>query len=432
MYSHLSLRLSQVQARMKLFRRFALEFHRHRAKNPNSRKLVTVPDLPQMVIRTVGPSVCLLSLMHVPGVVASSPQSKQEEEAEKSYRVRDEWLGNRPSLEGMRFSAHRLHRLETYPPELADAPEVYLEEETVQVDPRTTRTVIRAYRDDGYGRRRLVRVADETRHVREDGSEESTRKISQPDVNGRLQVQVEETQRVVLKGENEFEVQRVVSMRGRSAEWWRTHPYGGTVVYPMPRGSSSRLLPVEQFVQRERRQPDGTVDFELVHYTIDINRDWKALEQRTAVTRTVGEEVRTEEEVYRADGNRRMVLSAVVFSREWASKGAGLRRTIETRSLNPEGKLQLSERVSLTQTGDPDGVVQMVQDVEVRNQGNGRMQLLERIVSSSRQGEGGEVSTEFQVQAPNSSGRLETIRRYQETRSEVEGDGQRTRGVRRR
>ena len=226
-----------------------------------------------------------------------------------------------------------------------------MEEETVQVDPRTTRTVIRAYRDDGYGRRRLVRVTDETRHVREDGSEESTRKISQPDVNGRLQVQVEETQRVVLKGENEFEVQRVVSMRGRSAEWWRTHPYGGTVVYPMPRGSSSRLLPVEQFVQRERRQPDGTVDFELVHYTIDINRDWKALEQRTAVTRTVGEEVRTEEEVYRADGNRRMVLSAVVFSREWARKGGGLRRTIETRSLNPEGKLQLSERVEL----DPDG-----------------------------------------------------------------------------
>ena len=303
-------------------------------------------------------------------------------------------------LEGMRYSAHQLKRLQPFP--LATS----LEEETIRVNPQTTRTVTRTY-DHRFGSRQLVSVTEETRTVKEDGQEEAVRTISNPDANGKLQIQVEETQRVVSKGDNEFEVQNVVSM----AE------------------ANRGLQPVEQFVQTELRQADGTVEIDRIYYVLDSDRQWQPLERRTAITRAVGGESRTEEEVCREDINRRLSLTDRITSREWQAEDGSMRRTIETRSVNPQGRLQLAERVNAVQSTGPDGHSEIVQDVEVRNQGSGRMQPSERIVSSfTPEGEAG-GSTEIRVEAPGSSGRLTLVRTYRGERSGGKESERRTRTV---
>ena len=305
--------------------------------------------------------------------------------------------------QGMKHAAHQLQR-QPFPRGMEHDLQAHVEEETIRVNPQT-KVVTRISRDDGFGSRRLVSVTEETRTVKKDGQEEAVRTISRPDANGRLQVEEKQTQRVVSREDNEFEVQTVVSMPG----------------------PDRRLQPVEQFVQTERRLADGTVELDLTSYVVDSNRQWQPVKRHTAVTQAVGGESRTEEEVYQADLNRRLSLTDRITSREWPAENGTMRRTIETRSVNPQGKLQLAERVNTVQTTDPDGSVKIVQDQELRHQGSGRMQVFERIVSSSTPGDEG--STELRVEIPDYNGRLSIARTYREDRSGAEGSERQTRTV---
>ena len=380
--------------------------------------------LQEMIARILCFTACLLILLSLPATVTASPlqseqeekekeEKQEEEEEEKKFAVLGGWLNDRDplndrdSLAGMRYAAHQVRRLQPFPRGMGHDLQAYVEEETIQVNPQTTRVVTRTYHDDGFGSRRLVSVTEETRTVKKDGQEEAVRTISRPDANGRLQVEEEQTQRVVSRADNEFEVQTVVSMPG----------------------ADRRLHPVEQFVQTERRQADGTVELDLTSYVVDSNGQWQPVKRHTAVTRTVGGESRTEEEVYQADLNRRLSLTDRITSREWQDENGTLRRTIETRSVNPQGKLQLAERVNTVRTTDPDGSVKIVQDLELRHQGSGRMQLFERIVSSSTPEDEAEGSTELRVKTPDNNGRLTIARTYREDRSGAEGSERQTRTV---
>ena len=350
----------------------------------------------QMTSRIVFLAGCLFILPILPVTAAASPlQSDEKKEEEKSFQVTGGWLNKRTPLKGQRFWGHSLRRVEPHPAGAENSPEAEIEEETIQVGTDTERKVTRFYRRDGSGRRRLVKVVEESRTVRKDGGEEAVRSVSHPDVNGRMQLQVKESQTVTVKGENEFQVQTVVSM---------------------PDGRS-RLRPVEQLVQTERRQADGTVELDRTYYVVDGNRQWTASERRVAVSHPVGEERRTEEEVFRADANKRLLLSDRITSREWQAGDSGRQRTMETWSVNAEGKLQLSERLHARQDTGADGMVRIVQDVERRNEGNGRMELFERVTSTSSSEGPSDKFKEIRVEAPDGSGRLTTVRAYQETNS---------------
>ena len=304
--------------------------------------------------------VFLLTLPSLPSTLSASPlQSEREEqenkeekkqEEEKKVRVLGGWLNKRDPLEGMRYSAHQvaapaalsagtgarspgLRRGGNHPCQCRDDSDS---------DPNLSRRRVRLTETPhGHGGNP---DSEGKRH------EDAVRTISSPDANGRLQVQVEETQQVVSTGDDEFAVQTVVSQLG-------------------PR---RRLEPVRQLVQTERRRPDGTLELDRISYVLDGNRRWEAVERRTAVTRSGGEESRTEEEVYRSDFHRRLSLSERITSREWEDEDGTIRRTIETRSLNPQGRLQLAERVNTVRSTTPDGLVETVQDLEVRNQGTGQ------------------------------------------------------------
>ena len=153
------------------------------------------------------------------------------------------------------------------------------------------------------------------------------------------------------------------------------------------------------------------------------------MERRTAVTRVVGEESRTEEEVYRTGAYQRLSLSDRITSSQREDADGTIRRSVETRSLNPQGRLQLTERVNIVQVTTADGLLEIVQDLETRSQGSGKMQLLERIVSSSSPaGEAG-GSTEIRVEVPDSSGRLTVLHTYREDRSGGEESERQTRTV---
>ena len=334
-------------------------------------------------------------------------QDDKKEEKEEKFGVHGGWLNSRDPLEGMRYSAHQVRRLQPFPLGLEHDPRARVEEETIRISPETTRTVTRTYHDDGYGSRRLLTVTEEDRTVQENGHEEAVRTVSSPDANGRLQVQVEETQRVVSTGDGQFEVQTVVAQLG----------------------PGRRLEPLQQFVQTERRGEDGTVELDRVSYVLDGSRQWQAVERRTAVSRTVGGENTTEEEVYRSDLNRRLSLSDRISSRERKDEDGTIRRTIETRTLNPEGRLQVAERVNTVQSMTSDGRLEIVQDLEVRSEGSSRLALFERIVSSSSPGDEAGGSTDVRVLTPDSSGRLTVVSSYREDRSGGQEDARQTRTV---
>ena len=343
--------------------------------------------------------LALPSLFSSAGALPLQRQEKQqenkEEAAEKKFKIAGGWLNDKDPLEGMRYSAHQMRRLQPFPTELEHDPQAYVEEETIRVSDKTTRTVTRSYHDNGYGSPRLLTVTQETRTVNEDGQEEAVRTVSSPDANGRLQVQVEETQRVVSTGDDQFEVQTVVSQLG----------------------PQRRLEPVQQFVQREQRGGDGTLEVDRIAYVLDGNRQWQPIEQRTAVSQVINGENRTEEEVYRSDPGRTLTLRDVITSREQANPDGTIRRTTETRSVDPEGNLQLAERLNLVQSVTADGQVEIVQDLEMRAAGSGKMELLERIVSSSSRASEAQGSTEIRVETPDSSGRLTVLRTYTEERT---------------
>ncbi len=332
-------------------------------------------------------------------------EENQEEEEEKDFALLGGWLNRSDPVRGMRYSGHQLERLQPMPEEMGNDPQAVFEEETIRIDSETTKTVTRTYHDDGFGSRRLVRVAEETRTVKEDGQEEAVRSISTPDANGRLQLQTEETQRVVSKGDNEFEVATVLSMPG----------------------PTRRMRAVEQFVQRETRNSDGTLELDRIYYAMDGNRKWQPVERRTALTRTSGGESTTQEEVYRADLNHRMSLSDQITSRERTTEDGTTSRTTEIRNVNSRGRLELAERVSTVQSTGPEGGVRIVQNVEVLNQGTGRMQPSERIVSSFTPGAESGGSTEIRVETPDGNGRLTLAETYREDRSGAEGSERQTR-----
>ena len=67
-------------------------------------------------------------------------------------------------------------------------PDSETEKETVRVNDTTTRTVVRTYRWDANGQRKLAQVTEEEARTSASGDAQAVRTTSSSDVNGNLQV----------------------------------------------------------------------------------------------------------------------------------------------------------------------------------------------------------------------------------------------------
>jgi hypothetical protein len=260
---------------------------------------------------------------------------------------------------------------------------VETEQEVTEEDERTTRIVLRAYRRDPQGRRKLVEVVEEEWTMFPDGSERAVRTNSTVDVSGRIRLAGRESQEAVPQGSDAF---RTIT----------------TFERPDTRSS---LTPVERIEQTERRRGENAVEIERTGSLVDSNGRWKTAVRRTGYIQEVEGVIQTDESVYRVDAGGRLSLSEQVVSLEWQENNGTEYRTIETQVANLYGKMEVVRELTIARAVAADGSSQTVQETAVRDVASPSddLQLVERIVEtgSSRGG-----WTETSVEASDSSGQL--------------------------
>jgi len=225
-----------------------------------------------------------------------------------------------------------------------------VEKETVRVDATTTRTTTRTYAQDANWTKTLVQVIEEENRTLPGGDSNVVRAISNPDVNGKLQLvqrQIEETKRI---SENVEETK-------------------STVMLPSVNGGLAPAMKVEE---RHTRGANDTTVSQKTTLLPDGAGNWQVSEVRQATTRQEDKNRSTEERVSRPDSQGRLGEVSRTVSEESESASGEKRNTVETYSVDVPGSSR-----------------------------DGSLHLVERATTVQRTGSTGQQTTERQVEQPN-------------------------------
>jgi len=225
-------------------------------------------------------------------------------------------------------------RVEVLGPDGQYQPDSDTERETIEVNATTTRTVVRAYRWDGNGRRYLVQVVDEEAQSSTSGDTQVVRTTSNSDVNGNLQV-----------------VQRAV------ADTKKTNPDAQetkTTVY-LADGNGG-FAPSLRTQELQKRIADHSVDVKKITLLPDGNGNW-AVGEIKENTINDGKNRTSEERVSRPDINGRFSEVSRTVRKEAETAAGAKSNTVETYSMDVpgvagDGRLHLNQRATTVQTGD--------------------------------------------------------------------------------
>jgi hypothetical protein len=230
-------------------------------------------------------------------------------------------------------------------------PDFETETETVRVNDTTTHTVVRTYRWDGNGQRKLAEVTDEEARSTANGDGQAVRTTSSADVNGHLLV-----------------VRREVtdtSKTGADAQEAKTKVY-------LADGNGGFTMAL-QTQELKKRGDDHGVEVKKTTLLPDGNGNWKVGEVTEKTIKEDGKIRTTEERVAHPDLNGRLsdVSRTVVNEKE---TGTGERsKSVETYSGDVpgfgDGRAHLSQRETTVQKKDSGGEVNEEQ-VEQPNLGN--------------------------------------------------------------
>jgi hypothetical protein len=270
------------------------------------------------------------------------------------------------------------------------------EEETIEVDANTTRVIRRLYNRGPDGRRTLIEVSEEEQQHLPENAERIVRTVSKLNLNGRLQLTRREIQETAQVDPSTRETKT-------------------TVFEPDINGG---LTATQQINETEQQKEEGLVVAERTHMIPDGNQRWEAFETRERVIRTEGEEVRTDEQIFRRDANRKLSLAERVLTHEWKDAEGAEHQTSETHSRNisgttrtGDGRLTVVERISTVRRSQADGSQQTTQEVEQRSivAPNAPLKVIERTLEFSRPvGPGGAQITKT-VQKLDPSGKYRKV-----------------------
>ena len=225
-----------------------------------------------------------------------------------------------------------------------------IEKETVKVDATTVRTTTRAFARDADGAKILVQITEEEKHTSPGGDSSVVRSISNPDVNGKLQLvqrQVEETKKI-----------------SKDVEDTKT-----TVMLPSVNGGLAPAMKVEE---RRTLGANNMVESQKTTLRPDGAGNWQVDEIRQATTRQEGKNRSTEERVSRPDSDGKLGEISRTVSKESETASGEKRNTVETYSLDVPGSAR-----------------------------DGGLHLVERSTTSQRTNSTGQQTTEQQVEQPN-------------------------------
>jgi hypothetical protein len=225
-----------------------------------------------------------------------------------------------------------------------------IEKETVKVDATTVRTTTRAFARNADGAKILVQITEEEKHTSPGGDSSVVRSISNPDVNGKLQLvqrQIGETKKI-----------------SKDVEETKT-----TVMLPSVSGGLAPAMKVEE---RRTRGANDTVESQKATLFPDGAGTWQVGEIRQATTRQEGKNRTTEERVSRPDSQGKLGEVSRTVSRQSESAPGEKRNTVEAYSLDVPGSAR-----------------------------DGSLHLVERSTTSQRTNSAGQQTTEQQLEQPH-------------------------------
>jgi hypothetical protein len=230
-------------------------------------------------------------------------------------------------------------------------PDFETETETVRVNDTTTHTVVRTYRWDGNGQRKLAEVTDEEARSTANGDGQAVRTTSSADVNGHLQVVKREVTDTSKTGADAQEAQTKVYLADGN-------------------GGFTMALQTQEV---KKRGDDHSVEVKKTNLLPDGNGNWKVGEVTEKIIKEDGKNRTIEERVARPDLNGRLSEVSRAVAKE-AETGTGEKSTsVETYSGGVpgfgDGRVHLSQRETAVQKKDSAGEVNEEQ-VEQPSLGN--------------------------------------------------------------
>ena len=228
-----------------------------------------------------------------------------------------------------------------------------IEKETLSVDASTVRSTMRTFARDVNGKRSLVQVTEEEKHILPGDDSNMVRVTYNPDVNGRLQAvqrEIVETKEIGKDLEEANTTVMLTNINGGLAPAFKTH-------------------------ELRKRAANDTVETEKTAWLPDVNGKWQLSEVRRNIATQGGKVRSSEESVSRPDAEGKLGQISRVVSQETESTSGEKRSVVETYSIDVPGttrdsSLHLVERKTSTRSRSSTGERATEQKVEQINPGD--------------------------------------------------------------
>jgi hypothetical protein len=284
--------------------------------------------------------------------------------------------------------------VETLGPDGRYVPYSDTEKESVRINDTTVRNIERTFGRDSDGHRTLIQERQEESRSLPGGEQKVTRTISNPDVNGGLQV--------VLR---ELEHSQQLRLGVRVTET--------TVLTPDGNGGFSAAVRTEE---QETKTSDGAVESRKSTLLSDGIGGWKLSEVRENTTRQEGEIRSKDERVLRPDSTGNLAVVEHTVDKQ-AQTGAGeTRDTAETYTTNLPGiagdsRLQLLQRETTVRRTGSGGAQTTARQIEQPRPGDfsDSVHVTQEAIDIVRPGGNGTADRSRVILAPDSDGRLSQV-----------------------
>src|SRR5215470_14161808 len=326
---------------------------------PENRVAATMSKL--VIESMIASILCVSTVLSAPAQEAQPASTKESWTATTETSVTD--LEPSRTMESHVKSDNRTldrRRLEALGPNGRYEPTFETEEETIQVDATTTRTVVRSYNWDANGQKILVGVTEEEVRASAGSDAHVDRTISSSDGNGYLHV-----------------------LRREVADTTKTSPNTQetkTTVY-FPDGNG-RLSPYWKTQELQTRTDEHTVEAKkttLRQYS--SGGSWQVDQLRQSTIKEEGNNRTSEERLSSSDlnGNLSEVLRTV--GKETQDAAGEKSNSVETYStqvpgLSTDGNMQLTTSVTTVQKDEPNG--EITEERDERTGPNGGQQVVRK------------------------------------------------------
>ena len=228
-----------------------------------------------------------------------------------------------------------------------------IEVETRKVDASTVRTTIRTFARDVNGRKSLVQVTEEEKHILRGNDSNVVRATYNPDVNGKLQL-----------------VQReIVETRTIRKDLQETNT---TVMLPSVDGG---VTPAFKTRETRTQLANDTLETDKTTWLSDVNGKWQVGEIRKDISTQEAKDLRSDETVFRPDADGKLNQMSRSVSHESESSPGEKQSSTEVYSIDlpgatRDGNLHLVERVSISTRTNANGGQTTTETVEQPNPGD--------------------------------------------------------------